>query len=81
MDIEIGDITIEAHQAIWTSKMEVRASINRIKAPVVAYADGVEIVADLNLMEAYHPDLKAHCDAIRQYMEQEARRLFVGGQP
>ena len=80
MDIEIGDITIRSIEVTSTSmrdsSIRAVATISRIMAKVSAYSEGVEIDANLELVEECHPDLKEPCATIREYMKREAERLL-----
>lgn len=81
MDIEIGDIKIrraEMASSSWDGKIRTVVAISRVKAQVSAYSEdeGIELDATLELMEEYHPDLKRHCDAIRQYIARQADLLL-----
>jgi hypothetical protein len=81
MDIEIGDIKIrraEVASSSYGGRIKTVIAISRVKAQVSAYSEdeSVEIDASLELMEESHPELKEHCDAIRLYMLQEAKRLL-----
>lgn len=61
-EIEIGEIVIEENGAV---KMVMKAN------------DHENImISNIRLWQEDHPELEVHCDAIRLYMKQEARRLL-----
>jgi hypothetical protein len=80
-EIEIGDIVITATETNyvfdWENvRFETGKSEGDVRATFRAISESGEMTANFGLMMEYHPELGAHCDAIREYMKQEARRLL-----
>ena len=81
-EIEVGKIVIgapkfiEPHEVRPDREIKVRRISREVRASFRFYGEGAEGTANFGLLMEYHPELEAHCDAIRLYMKQQARRLL-----
>ena len=82
-EIEIGDVVIRAPELIETPDcpdrtIMVRRAKHEVRADFRFYGEDGAGTMNFGLLMEYHPELEAHCDAIRLYMKQQARRLLDG---
>ena len=79
--IEIGDVVIKKDDVLdlgdsVDGTIKLRVCQREVRADFRFCGEDGSGTANFGLLMEHHPELEKHCDAVRHYMKQQARRLL-----